>query len=196
LFAMASFSGSQDWNEVSWNDGGKAHQGSKKQELQKAARAGHLEAEKKVGAGGNKQVSAIGTPVNAARLEESEELKVSTVSLELRKLLQQERMKANLKQQELAQACNLKATVIQDYEAGKAIPNSQLLGAMERAIKQKNPEFQLGTFTKAHKSAVDKDKAKRAAAEGADTGKAAPGAGTKVGASAVSSGPKPVSRRF
>jgi putative transcription factor len=184
----------QDWNEVGWTDGGKAHQGSKKQELQKAARAGNLDAEKKIGAGSNKQVSAIGTPVNAGKLEESEELKVSTVSLELRKLLQQERMKANLKQQELAQACNLKATVIQDYEAGKAIPNSQLLGAMERAIKQKNPEFQLGTFTKAHKSAVEKDKAKRAAAEGAE--KAVSSSAAKVGASAVSSGPKPIARRF
>ena len=80
-----------------------------------------------------------------------EGFKHATVTMELRKILQQERMKAKMSQKELATMCNVKAQMIQAYEAGKAIPNSQFLGKVERALRQKNPEFQMGTLTKAQK---------------------------------------------
>ena len=60
-------------------------------------------------------------------------------------------MKAKMSQKELATMCNVKAQQIQAYEAGKIIPQSQFLGKVERALRQKNPEFQMGTLTKAQK---------------------------------------------
>ena len=42
-----------------------------------------------------------------------------------------------MKQSELAQKINEKPTVIQEYESGKAVPNPQVLGKLERALKVK-----------------------------------------------------------
>mmetsp|Transcript_12470 Transcript_12470/g.31776 ORF Transcript_12470/g.31776 Transcript_12470/m.31776 type:complete len:179 (+) Transcript_12470:166-702(+) len=178
---MASF---QDWDEVSWSKTGRAAGVSKNKQLQSAARAGKLDAEKRYGAGGNKQ---SGTTVNMTALEESEELATEKVSLELRKALQQERQKAGLTQKELATACNVKATIIQDYEAGKGIPNTVMLGKIERAIKQKNPAFVTGTFTKAQKAALQKQKAKA---------KTLSAASASSGAAKPAAGPAARSRRF
>ena len=69
----------------------------------------------------------------------------------MRKLLQQERMKAGLTQQELAQMCNIKPSIIADYENGRGIPNPMMLGKLERAIRAKNPSMAFGTLTKAQK---------------------------------------------
>jgi len=71
--------------------------------------------------------------------------------MEMRKLLQQERMKAKLTQAELAQMCNVKPAIIADYENGKGIPNPIMLGKIERALRAKNPEMAFGTLTKAQK---------------------------------------------
>ena len=43
-------------------------------------------------------------------------------------------MELKLAQKDLAQKVNEKPSVIQDYEAGKAIPNPQILGKLERAL--------------------------------------------------------------
>mmetsp|Transcript_18348 Transcript_18348/g.36054 ORF Transcript_18348/g.36054 Transcript_18348/m.36054 type:complete len:174 (-) Transcript_18348:640-1161(-) len=143
----------QDWESVTW---------SKAPSKVSAARAGQLDTEKKFGAGGNAQASGGS---NAVKLEEdSESFANAKVSQELKKMLQLERQKAGLTQKDLATACNLKATIIQDYEAGKAIPNSMVIKKIERAIKQKNPAFVPGTFTKAQNKAVAAAKAKKAVA--------------------------------
>ena len=42
-----------------------------------------------------------------------------------------------LTQKDLAQQVNEKPSVIQDYEAGKAIPSPQILGKLERTLKVK-----------------------------------------------------------
>ena len=42
-----------------------------------------------------------------------------------------------LSQKDLAQKVNEKPSVIQDYESGKAIPNPQILGKLERALQVK-----------------------------------------------------------
>jgi putative transcription factor len=39
-----------------------------------------------------------------------------------------------MNQKQLAQALAVQASVIQDYENGKAIPNNQLLGKLERVL--------------------------------------------------------------
>ncbi|SCV17570.1 related to Multiprotein-bridging factor 1 [Nakaseomyces glabratus] len=39
-----------------------------------------------------------------------------------------------MSQKDLATKINEKPTVINDYEAGRAIPNQQVLGKMERAL--------------------------------------------------------------
>ena len=43
-------------------------------------------------------------------------------------------MEKEMSQKDLAQKVNEKPSVIQDYEAGKAIPNPQVLGKLERAL--------------------------------------------------------------
>lgn len=46
-------------------------------------------------------------------------------------------MELAMGQKDLAQKVNEKPSVIQDYESGKAIPNPQVLGKLERTLKVK-----------------------------------------------------------
>ena len=48
--------------------------------------------------------------------------------------MQTARMEKQLSQKDLAQKVNEKPSVIQDYESGRAIPNPQILGKLERAL--------------------------------------------------------------
>ncbi|ESK87544.1 putative mbf1-multiprotein bridging factor mediates gcn4-dependent transcriptional activation [Moniliophthora roreri MCA 2997] len=48
--------------------------------------------------------------------------------------IQTARMDLKLAQKDLAQKVNEKPSVIQDYESGKAIPNPQILGKLERVL--------------------------------------------------------------
>ena len=48
--------------------------------------------------------------------------------------MQQARMDLKLSQKDVAQKINEKPTVLQDYESGKAIPNPQILGKLERVL--------------------------------------------------------------
>lgn len=43
-------------------------------------------------------------------------------------------MEKQFSQKDVAQKVNEKPTVIQDYESGKAIPNPQILGKLERVL--------------------------------------------------------------
>ena len=166
------------WESVTWNKSGHRQNGVSKTtqvlsiptcalrivcsllvflQLNKAYRSGNVTATKKYGAGGNQQG---GTHLNTKKLDDDHDtLKHKTVSLGLKKLLQQERGKAKMTQKDMATAMNDKPQIIQDYEAGRGIPNPQILSKMERVLKQKNPEFVLGTLTKAQKGAGKKKKA-------------------------------------
>ena len=53
------------------------------------------------------------------------------------KVISQARLAKEFTQKDLAQKINEKPTVIQDYESGKAIPNPQILGKLERVLKVK-----------------------------------------------------------
>ena len=158
----------QDWEEVRFSNN---HLSNKNQNLKEARSQGLLDTQKKYGAGNNKQTILTS---NFARIEEdTETFQSNTVSFQLKKIISQARLKAGLSQKDLAAKCNLKSTVIHDYETGKAIPNSTILGKIERALKSTDPEFVLGTLTKAQKkknevkndikaqSTVQKQQAKR-----------------------------------
>jgi len=56
------------------------------------------------------------------------------ISLTVGKAIQQARMEKGLSQKDCAQKINEKPTVLQDYESGKAIPNTQILSKLERAL--------------------------------------------------------------
>ncbi|XP_033119185.1 endothelial differentiation-related factor 1 homolog [Anneissia japonica] len=98
-----------------------------------AFRSGHhVETNKKFTAASNKQHVIT---KNVAKLDrESEELHHERVPLEVGKLISQGRAEKKLTQKELATKINEKPQVINDYEAGRAIPNNQVLGKIERAL--------------------------------------------------------------
>ena len=140
----------QDWNPVSWDNRGKASKSqTKAQHLQQQKRKGNVSTQKKVNGGKNGNQP---TPGSGALDEADQPQKRETVSVELKKLLQQERIKAGYRtQKELATACNFKSTIIAQYENGQATPAGPILQKIERALKQKNPEFVMGTLSKAQK---------------------------------------------
>ena len=68
-----------------------------------------------------------GTTKNTLKLDlETEELSHSTVSLSVGRLIQKGRQQKGLTQKELATKINEKPQVVNEYEAGKAIPNNQV----------------------------------------------------------------------
>ncbi|XP_052109315.1 multiprotein-bridging factor 1a [Arachis duranensis] len=88
-------------------------------------------------AGTNKAASSS-TSLNTKRLDDdTENLAHERVPTELKKALMQARMDKKLTQAQLAQIINEKPQVIQEYESGKAIPNQQIIGKLERALGAK-----------------------------------------------------------
>ncbi|XP_011337198.1 endothelial differentiation-related factor 1 homolog isoform X3 [Ooceraea biroi] len=84
------------------------------------------------GGGANRQHV---TTKNTAKLDrETEELKHDQIPLELGKLIQQGRQSKGLSQKDLATKVNEKAQVINDYEAGRGIPNQMVIGKIERVL--------------------------------------------------------------
>uniref|UniRef100_A0A3Q1IRS6 HTH cro/C1-type domain-containing protein n=1 Tax=Anabas testudineus TaxID=64144 RepID=A0A3Q1IRS6_ANATE len=72
---------------------------------------------------------------NTAKLDrETEELHHERVPLEVGKVIQQGRQEKGLTQKDLATKINEKPQIIADYECGRAIPNNQVMGKIERAI--------------------------------------------------------------
>lgn len=72
---------------------------------------------------------------NALKLElDDENLTHKTVSADVKKAILQGRLAKKLTQAQLAQQINEKPQVIQEYEQGKAIPNQQILGKLERVL--------------------------------------------------------------
>ncbi|XP_068831524.1 endothelial differentiation-related factor 1 isoform X2 [Capricornis sumatraensis] len=106
-----------DWDTVTVlrKKGPTAAQAKSKQAILAAQRRGEdVETSKKWAAGQNKQHSVT---KNTAKLDrETEELHHDRVPLEVGKKI------------------NEKPQVIADYESGRAIPNNQVLGKIERAI--------------------------------------------------------------
>ena len=91
-----------------------------------------IETSKKFSAGTNKKPT---TSLNTAKLDrETEDLHHNTIGLDVGKLIQQGRQAKEMTQKELATKICEKSQIINEYEAGKAIPNQQILGKIERVI--------------------------------------------------------------
>ena len=69
-----------------------------------------------------------------ARKVENEEIKIKKIELNLSKTIQTARLNAKLTQKDLANKLNLKTTIIQNYESGKAVPNKTLLYKMGKML--------------------------------------------------------------
>merc|ERR1719276_60246 len=96
-----------------------------------------MNTEKRYGAGGN--ASAHSSSMNARKLEDSDELKHSTVDKSLSKAIMQARMAKKMTQKDLATAINEKPQVVAEYENGKAIPNGAIIVKIERKLACKLP---------------------------------------------------------
>lgn len=101
--------------------------------MNQARRSGlQVETSSKYGAASNKQ---HGTSLNTAKLDrETEELKHEKVTVDVGHLIQKGRQSKGWTQKDLATYINEKQQVIQEYEQGKAVPNQNVLGKIERAI--------------------------------------------------------------
>lgn len=126
--------------EMGWDDvtvlrkrAPKASQMRSQSALNAAQRSGaDIDTSRKWAAGQNKQHSS---DKNTAKLDrETEELSHQKVGLDVGRFIQQGRQAKNFTQKDLATKINEKPQVINDYEAGRAIPNSQLLAKLERHL--------------------------------------------------------------
>ncbi|KAG7314778.1 hypothetical protein KOW79_022081 [Hemibagrus wyckioides] len=124
-----------DWDTVTVlrKKGPSSAQAKSKQAITAAQRRGEeVETTKKWSAGQNKQHVVT---KNTAKLDrETEELHHERVTLEVGKVIQQGRQEKGMTQKDLATKINEKPQIIADYECGKAIPNNQIMGKLERAL--------------------------------------------------------------
>jgi putative transcription factor len=100
---------------------------------------GLVKTEKRHGAGGNSSAhTAAG--MSAKKLEEADDVgTLVKVDRSLSKAIMQARTAAKLTQKELATAINEKPQVVAEYESGKALPNAQIIGKLERKLGVKLP---------------------------------------------------------
>lgn len=89
--------------------------------------------DKKYGAGGNKGSSPEGQRL--AKVDRDNEVAPpSKIEMGVGRAIQKGRQDKGMTQKDLAAKVNEKPNVINDYEAGRAVPNQQLLGKIERAV--------------------------------------------------------------
>ena len=124
-----------DWDTVTVLRKKRTTASAKSKEAVTAAqrRGQEIETTMKWAAGQNKQHVVAST--TAANLDgETEELRHAKVPLEVGKVIQRGRQEKGLSQKDLSTKINEKAQVIAEYESGKAIPNNQVMGKIERII--------------------------------------------------------------
>jgi len=102
-------------------------------DINAAQRSGaEIETTKKFDAGSNKQHVMT---KSAAKLDaETEDFHHDHVGLDVGRLIQQGRQAKEWSQKDLATKINEKQQVVNEYESGKAIPNQQVLGKIERCL--------------------------------------------------------------
>jgi len=144
---MSNFGGNagQDWETVnvgrSTKPFKKPTQGDKKQSLTSAQRSGAAVSQARQFATANKSVGGhgpMGTSAGAGArklAEETETFKVQKTGLAFGKALMQARMAKKMSQKDLGTKINEKPQVVGQYEQGRAIPNPQIIGKLERAAK-------------------------------------------------------------
>jgi len=103
--------------------------------LNAARRAGAVVSVDKKTAGGSNKAHQGTDHQRIAKLDrENEVAPPPKVSPSVGKAMQVARLELKLSQKDLAARVNEKASVLQDYESGKAIPNPQILGKFERVL--------------------------------------------------------------
>ncbi|KAI9298124.1 hypothetical protein K502DRAFT_339690 [Neoconidiobolus thromboides FSU 785] len=101
--------------------------------VNQAFRAGGVSTEKKFTGGSNK--SADAEFQRKAKIDaETDAVAPALLSLDVGKTIQKFRQEKGLTQKDLATKVNEKANIINDYEMGRAQPNQQLLGKLERVL--------------------------------------------------------------
>lgn len=71
--------------------------------------------------------------------DEEEDDKVARVSQELRMAVQRARLAKEMTQRDLAKQINEKASVVNDYESGRAVPTPNIISKLQRALGVKLP---------------------------------------------------------
>ena len=104
-------------------------------DINAARRSGAVVAvDKKISGGGNKANQGTDHQRIAKLDRENEVAPPPKIAPSVGKAIQTARMEKGLSQKDAAQKINEKPSVLQDYESGKAIPNAQVLGKLERAL--------------------------------------------------------------
>ncbi|XP_077251119.1 multiprotein-bridging factor 1b-like [Tasmannia lanceolata] len=126
----------QDWEPVVIRKKAPTSAAKKDEKVVNAARRSGAEIETiRKGAAGTNKAASSSTTLNTRKLdEETENLAHERVPTELKKSIMQARMNKKFTQAQLAQMINEKPQVIQEYESGKAIPNQQIIGKLERVL--------------------------------------------------------------
>lgn len=122
----------QDWEPVGWNKvGEKRREQTKTMYLNDQMRKNNTTSLKKNVSNKN-QVEAT---IDSRKLEKEEEtFKHTTISSSVSKRIAKARCDKKMTQKELANALYLPFKIIQDYEAGKAIPNHLVLNKIEKIL--------------------------------------------------------------
>ncbi|KAJ1560672.1 Endothelial differentiation- factor 1, partial [Cladochytrium tenue] len=99
-----------------------------------AKRSGATVSTEKKTAAANTKAPVIDSRKAAKIDNETEDFHVQRVSMSVGRAIQQGRQGKNFTQKDLATKINEKPTVVAEYESGKAVPNQQVLGKMERIL--------------------------------------------------------------
>jgi len=103
--------------------------------LNAARRSGAVVAvDRKVAGGSNKAHQGTDHQRIAKLDRDNEVAPPPKVNPSVGKAMQTARLELKLSQKDLAATVNEKVSVLQDYESGKATPNPQILGKLERAL--------------------------------------------------------------
>lgn len=126
----------QDWNEVKWDKRGEKNKNeSDKTYINNQMRKGNVISTLKPTSANQNKINIV---TNANKIDKEEDtFKHPTISLSVAKKISQARVEKKLTQKELAQQLSLPFKIIQDYEAGKAIPNAMILNKIEKILNKR-----------------------------------------------------------
>lgn len=127
----------QDWTTVTFQKSQKQKAKeafTSQHSLAQAKASGTVTTERRFGAAENKSAHAP-SGAGLKKLEEAEEAqRIQTVNKNLAQAIMQARLAKKMTQAQLATAINERAQVVQQYEAGTAVPNGQIIAKLDRAL--------------------------------------------------------------
>lgn len=120
----------QDWTQVTLKPKKATTKPTKSKTLNNTSTA---TIEKKINSGKNTQGNSINAAVIERKLDEGE-LPIPKISAALKAQISQARQEKGWTQKQLAAACNLTENLVKDYENGKAVPKTNELTKMSKAL--------------------------------------------------------------